>query len=264
MNRIVLFDMDGTLTEPRKSFDKRILGDALYSLTNIGVSIGIVTGSDEDYLREQMGEFLQKSSCRYKTYLLPCNGTKFLKPPAFANEDFNKVFDVSMEQELGKQNYHELIKEIVEEQAEVCNLPIPLTGHFINCRGSMINWCPIGRNATEEQRQEFVLLDKKQSIRRKILLDFREQIRLMNLGNLVTVKLGGDTSFDIYPTGWDKTYALNHLKGWQTWFIGDRCCENGNDYEIFKKCQPHSYVTTGPEKTKQIIEKIRLKLRSVK
>ena len=26
--------------------------------------------------------------------------------------------------------------------------------------------------------------------------------------NNVTVKLGGDTSFDIYPKGWDKSYCL--------------------------------------------------------
>ena len=64
MNKtIVMFDMDGTLTEPRQSFDQKLLSQSLYQLTNKGVHIGIITGSDEDYLREQMGDFLQKSPC---------------------------------------------------------------------------------------------------------------------------------------------------------------------------------------------------------
>ena len=78
--RIVLFDMDGTLTEPRQAFSPKILEPSLLKLSEYA-NIGIITGSDEDYLREQMETFLYGSSCRYKTHLLPCNGTKYLKPP---------------------------------------------------------------------------------------------------------------------------------------------------------------------------------------
>ncbi len=32
------------------------------------------------------------------------------------------------------------------------------------------------------------------------------------MGMNLSVKLGGDTSFDIFPNGWDKTFALNGEK----------------------------------------------------
>ena len=74
----------------------------------------------------------------------------------------------------------------------------------------------------------------------------------------VTVKLGGDTSFDIFPTGWDKTYALNHFdkNSWSFWFVGDRCYPQGNDYEIFSllKDSGRAYETSGPEETLEIID----------
>ena len=46
--------------------------------------------------------------------------------------------------------------------------------------------------------------------------------------------MGGDTSFDIYPEGWDKTYAFKNFKDYdKIYFVGDRCGPDGNDFEIF-------------------------------
>lgn len=255
MNKtIVLFDMDGTLTESRQNFEHKELRQSLYRLCNTGAHIGIITGSDDDYLRQQMGSFLSDSSCRYKTHLLPCNGTKYYKPPEFATDDHTLQFSVCMEQQLGPKEYRDLICELVYSQVDICHIGAPLTGHFISCRGSMINWSPIGRNANKEKRQEFIDLDKKQNIRDRVIDELRAMLVLKGLDSKITIKLGGDTSFDIYPTGWDKTFGLKHFTGWDIWFVGDRCYPNGNDYEIFNACLGQSYATDGPEKTQEIVE----------
>ena len=253
---IVLFDMDGTLTEPRQKFDFKLLSKPLYDLINLGVEIGIITGSDEDYLNEQMGRFLKNTSCRYKTHLLPCNGTKYFKPPMYPDDDYKLVHEVSMEQHLGENNYRDLLCELVCSQLDVCHIGAPLTGHFINCRGSMINWSPIGRNASAKQRQQFIKLDKEKKIRKHFIYELRAMLDLKDLDKKITIKLGGDTSFDIYPVGWDKTYGLRHFNGWNTWFVGDRCEHDGNDYEIFNSCHDRSYKTNGPKQTVEIIQKI--------
>ncbi len=261
---IVLFDMDGTLTEPRQAFESKSLKDSIYELTNCGAHIGVITGSDEDYLREQMGDWLQKSPCRYKTHLLPCNGTKHYQPPEFANEDFKLIHEVSMEEHLGVNNYRDLIHELILSQVDMANSDIPLTGHFINCRGSMINWCPIGRNANDSQRAMFKVIDKSEKLRQRAIEELKEMLHQRELLNKLTIKFGGDTSFDIYPKGWDKTYGLKHFQGWNVWFVGDRCCENGNDYEIFNACKGKSYITFGPDYTTEIIQSIIKKIRGVK
>jgi len=252
--RIVLFDMDGTLTESRQPFLHKPLRNALEQLVDYETEIGIITGSDEDYLQEQMGQFLSQSSSRYKIHLLPCNGTKYFKPPETAQQSHLLTSEVSMKEFLGTKNYRALIQELIYSQVDMANSGVPLTGHFINCRGSMINWCPIGRNASSEDREEFKILDQEQGLRDRVLKELKAIFEIKDLQNKLVVKLGGDTSFDIYPRGWDKTYGLKHFPSWDTWFVGDRCDENGNDYEIYQECLGQSYVTSGPENTVEIIE----------
>ena len=258
--KIVLFDMDGTLTEPRQKFDETILGDSLYFLTNSGIDIGIVTGSGLEYLREQMGAWLDESACRYSTHLFPCNGTQYLKPPKRKTESHQLVHSVSMEQQIGSENYRELIKELIGMQYDMADRPIPLSGHFIDYRDSMINWCPIGRDATFEKRNKFVELDSKLNLRIDQLIELNNQIEALGLKSLVSVKLGGDTSFDIYPRGWDKTYALAHLQDYEVWFVGDRCEPSGNDYELYKHCGAQGFKSSGPASTKEIIDNISKKI----
>ena len=59
MKKIVLFDMDGTLTPPRKEFDVDLL-PALRELAKVA-DIGIVTGSDHNYVLQQMGLLMNSS-----------------------------------------------------------------------------------------------------------------------------------------------------------------------------------------------------------
>jgi len=253
---IIMFDMDGTLTESRQSFDCKTLQEALYQITNKSLHIGIITGSDEDYLKEQMGDFLSKSPSRYSTHLMPCNGTKYLQPPNFAHEDFKLTHDVSMKRKMGPENYRKLIQELILSQVDMSHEGVPLTGHFINCRGSIINWCPIGRNANTEEREKFMEIDRSINLRVRVIDELKEMLKQKGLLQHLTIKFGGDTSFDIYPKGWDKTYGLRHFYGWDIWFVGDRCYENGNDYEIYQACEKQAYVSTGPESTVGIINNI--------
>ena len=118
----------------------------------------------------------------------------------------------------------------------------------------MINWCPIGRNADIKQRKEFIKHDKETGFRKRFITSLQYKINLLCPGK-VKVKLGGDTSFDIYPTGWDKTYALRHFPDKTVWFIGDRCMPSGNDYEIFEalKGESRSFETQSTFQTQIIL-----------
>ena len=255
---IVLFDMDGTLTEPREASNPKLLHTPLLKLINLGVHIGIITGSDENYLTEQMGSFLTQSSCRYYTHLLPCNGTKYYKPPQSSDDTYKLDYSVSMKERLGEKNYRILMQELILSQVDMSHEGLPLTGHFINARGSTINWCPIGRNANKEERELFTKVDAERGFRKRVIDELKAMLKQKNILNNLTIKFGGDTSFDIYPRGWDKTYGLRHFPKWNVWFVGDRCSPKGNDYEIYEACKINNqaYETKGPEETVVIIDKI--------
>ena len=68
------------------------------------------------------------------------------------------------------------------------------------------------------------------------------------------VAIGGSTSFDIYPQGWDKTFVINHLSDYEEIiFFGDSCTPDGNDYELYTFLKDTelgaSYAVSSPEET---------------
>ena len=255
MRKIVLFDMDGTLTPPREHLDYSLV-DTLAKVCRYA-DIGIVSGSDYEYIMQQCGFLTTKDEIKQNLHILPCNGTMHYAPPLYRERSHKLVHSNDMKKVLGTSDLNMLFKKIINYQDHiVSHYDIPLTGHFVSYRGSMINWCPIGRNATKEDREKFVDFDLSfgmSSFRRTILEQVKEEFA--NARIPVTIKLGGETSFDIFPNGWDKTYALSHFLNYKIWFLGDRCGDNGNDKEIFDALQPEcSYWVDGPSHTKEILE----------
>ena len=246
--------MDGTLTPPREPLEESLI-PVLANLSEVS-EIGIVTGSDYIYLKQQISPLLDHPKIRKKLHLLPCNGTKHYYPPK-NNEDHKLISSNDMAQELGRRSFQKLMMILIEQQMNFANERFPLTGHFIDYRGSMINWCPIGRNAVGEARQFFVDYDNsfKPTLRERYLDRLRHYTDLHRILN-IEIKLGGDTSFDIFPSGWDKTYALQHFPFYNHWFVGDRCGDNGNDKELYDllKHQERSYETESPQQTITITE----------
>tara|TARA_Y100001973_G_C5162150_1_gene314126 strand:- start:465 stop:1277 length:813 start_codon:yes stop_codon:yes gene_type:complete len=257
MKNLVLFDMDGTLTPPRQALDYNLLAP-LKVLTSY-CDIGIVTGSDINYLRQQLKQLLENSRIRYNLHLLPCNGTKHYAPPSYTHEQHKLIFEKDFLEEVGRKNFQRIMKVLIDYQNHIStHFEIPLTGHFISYRNSMINWSPIGRNSKTEDREKFINFDKGFSrghFRSIVLEQLKEEFKNLNLK--ITCKLGGETSFDIYPTGWDKTFALSHFPNKNIWFLGDKCHEGGNDEEIYKALLPNnSFSVESPEETCQIIKNI--------
>jgi phosphomannomutase len=76
---------------------------------------------------------------------------------------------------------------------------------------------------------------------------------LSDFGKPIDVRYGGSTSFDIFPEGWDKSFALNHFPNKEVWFIGASCEKDENDKEIYDACGDRSYITTGPQATIDVI-----------
>ena len=159
-----------------------------------------------------------------------------------------------MERQLGQEKFNMMIEKLLQLQIDVVKLfpSIPLTGKFIDYRDSMINWCPIGRNAGEAPRNQFVNLDKDFKLRGHFVEDIRKWLTANKMD--VTVALGGQTSFDIYPNGWDKSYALKHFKNHEVYFVGDKCEKDGNDYAIYNLLDVNKrFKVSSPEDTIEVI-----------
>ncbi|KAJ3576459.1 hypothetical protein NP233_g415 [Leucocoprinus birnbaumii] len=132
---------------------------------------------------------------------------------------------------IGEQRYKTLVNFILHYIADM-DIPIK-RGTFVEYRRGMINVSPIGRNASVEERHEFERVDKEQRYRAKFVQALKEKFPDYGL----TFSIGGQISFDVFPNGWDKTYALRRVEDEnfdEIHFFGDKCYPGGNDYEIYE------------------------------
>ncbi|KAJ3303574.1 Phosphomannomutase, partial [Kappamyces sp. JEL0829] len=107
---------------------------------------------------------------------------------------------------MGEERYKKLANFILRY---IADLDIPIKrGTFIEFRNGMINVSPIGRNCSHAERDEFEKFDKLHKIREKFVAVLQKEFADCSL----TYSIGGQISFDVFPTGWDKTYCLRHLK----------------------------------------------------
>ena len=257
MKRVVLFDMDGTLTDARKKID----WDMVIEIRELSryAEIGIVTGSDLNYLREQCSMLWREiNSCDPNNVtLLPCNGTKHLKW-CKKQKDFIPVNTVDMREKVGSVVYRKLIENLVKVQdyfITYTSPSCPLSGTFLSYRGSLLNYCPIGRDSNDEDREAFRLLDDQNIIRCRLIDRLKSDIP--DLIDSFEIRLGGETSIDIFPKGWNKTYALRFYQDHDVHFVGDRCELGGNDHDIYlavKKGNGHKTINT--DDTKRIIKNL--------
>lgn len=78
--------------------------------------------------------------------------------------------------------------------------------------------------------------------------------------------IGGQISFDVFPTGWDKTFCLRHLEDeakkeggieyTTIHFFGDKTFPGGNDYEIYEDSRTIGHSVVGPDDTMAQIKEI--------
>ena len=254
---VVLFDVDGTLTGHRRKIGANVI-NALLTLGDV-VQLGFVTGSPFYRIEEQLAPFFNVDNAKITegVDIFPCNGTQFFFWDA-SDGKFACSRSVSMRKELGNEQFRQLIVGIQDAQHRFVHqfalkLDIPMCGNFIDYRESLLNWCPIGSTASFEDREKFIILDKRHGIRDSLISTFHSDIGDLVPG--IVVNFGGQTSFDIFPLGWDKTFCLNTYDDVPVWFVGDRCEPGGNDFEIYELLVRHgrAYKTRSPSETVKII-----------
>ena len=249
--KLLLFDVDGTLTPPRLKIENEML-EKLKSLNLLDdVHLGFVGGSDIEKQIEQ----LDKNNFNLFKWRFSENGLFSFKD----DECFHvkKIIDY-----LGEKNYKKLINICL---FVLSNLDCPVKrGTFIEYRNGMINISPIGRSCNQQERVEFNNYDQDNNVR-KIMINqikklWNEYLNENNLNDSIKLKfsIGGQISADIFPEGWDKTYCLQFLKNQydEIHFFGDKTHQGGNDYEIYEDSRVIGHKVEKYQDTIEILNKL--------
>ncbi|BAO41882.1 phosphomannomutase [Kluyveromyces marxianus] len=237
---LVLFDVDGTLTPARLTISPEVK-ETLQKLRQ-KVVIGFVGGSDLSKQLEQLGSDVLDQF----DYAFSENGlTAYRLGKELASQSFIDW--------IGEEQYNKLAKFILQYLA---NIDLPKRrGTFLEFRNGMINVSPIGRNASTAERNEFEKFDKEHQVRAKFVEALKKEFPNLAL----TYSIGGQISFDVFPTGWDKTYCLRHVEkdGFEEiHFFGDKTAKGGNDYEIYVDDRTIGHSVTSPDDTVRILKEL--------
>ena len=239
MDRIFIFDIDGTLTPSRlrmteefaKFFDKWSEKNKYY----------LVTGSDLDKTKEQLPiAYVDRAEA-----IFTCCGNQMWR-------DDELIYD-------NKFNPPKDLIEYLERKVLKSEYP-NRCGNHIEDRGSMVNFSIVGRNCTQEQREDYFEWDKAMGERNITCMEIKGTYPGID------AVVGGQISIDIYPKGNDKSQVLNVIEQERLVppneyiFIGDGIENGGNDYPLAELMDNTEicdwYHTKGWEHTKEILESL--------
>jgi phosphomannomutase len=144
-------------------------------------------------------------------------------------------------------------------------------GTFIEFRDGLVNVCPVGRSCSQAERDQFAEYDKEHRIRENFVKELQAQFPdlglVFSIGTsfktfvysksnnfliLYFIFIGGQISIDVFPKGWDKTFALSFVEkdGFkEIHFFGDKTAPGGNDHEIYEDSRTIGHKVTSPEDT---------------
>ena len=234
----LLFDMDGTLTDPRQPIDDDML-DVLKSIKP-SIKKYLVTGSDMSKIEEQIPNSVL---LRLFERVYSCNGTRVWNCNLDMDDETQPalpelIHKVSLADYYSEADINHIINILLKTALET-HTKIK-TGTFVEWRDSQINFSVIGRNCTPEQRDDYVRWDKKSGERKKIVDKLRNEFQGWGL----SFRLGGQISIDVTREGWDKSYAFSNMNETpdQCVFFGDKICTDGNDFDIAMKCHKYHNV----------------------
>jgi phosphomannomutase len=216
------------------------------------VAIGYVGGSDLVKQQEQLGASDVPVTNMFD-FCFPENG---LNAYRLGQELASQTF-IGW---LGEEKYQRLVKFCLKY---IANLDLPvMRGTFVEFRKGMINVSPVGRNASNEERAAYEKFDLEHNIRVKFIEALRKEFPDLGL----TYSIGGMISFDVFPSGWDKTYCLRHVEAeakrpngveyTTIHFFGDKTAKGGNDYEIANDPRTTEHPVKNPDDTMAIIKKL--------
>ena len=241
MSKALIFDMDGTLTQSRKTISDEV-AHQLRRLTS-KFKMYLVTGSDYAKVEQQLGTDLilsvfDKVFCCNGTVVYNTNLDLDAEGVSFEPEMIHRV---DLTDHYSQADINHIISVLLKYAAK--NHTRYKTGTFVEWRRSQINFSLIGRDCTNDQREDYAKWDKKSGDRDKAIEFFEKEFK----GYGLCFRKGGQISIDITRSGWDKTYSFENIteQPGKCVFFGDNIIPYGNDWEIAAKCGKH-YVVRNP------------------
>lgn len=248
---IFLFDVDGTLVESGQKISQQHANILNKLKENPKNEIGIVGGGDIKKIICQMdnkiyfNHYFSECGCVYHTL----------------DEKENKNnLEEKYKKNIRNHNLYLKINILIKKALEfLSRVDYTLTGNFIDLRCGIIYISLIGMSATNEEREYFKTIDKKEKIREQLLEILLKEAEKINVLDKVSILEGGSVGISIYPIEYDKIQVLETIKKEHydnIYYFGDKYLSSGNDYHLINHKDTIGYKINNIENTYEILQKI--------
>ena len=243
MRPLLLFDVDGTLAHSGQKIDSK-MSDVLKSLKD-KFDLGIVGGGKLEKILHQ----LDGVECTH--YFTEC-GCVYHK---ISDGSLKEIYIKNIRNHQLYPKINILIKEVLSYLSRVDYM---LTGNFIDLRNGIIYISLIGMAATQEERQYFIDLNKKNGYILELLSRLKAKALEMNVLSSLSICKGGEVGIAIYPVEYDKVQVLDTLlKDYHTiHYFGDKYDRDGNDYRLITNKHVIGHKVTCIEDTFEILSQL--------
>ena len=249
--KIIAFDLDGTLAESKQHLEK----DMAYLLCQLAQDkiVAIISGgSIEQFKKQFLPYFLPQEEDKNIIFknliLLPTSGSRRFQYDIEKN-DWIMTDEEAMPPQIREKTLA-ILKEYIAD-GKYGMVPAIEGDEIVEDRVTQITISALGQHAPLALKEVW---DRDQAKRQKIKKELEEKIPE------VGINIGGATSIDILPKGFNKATGLERLldKLGMTIadmvFVGDAIFPGGNDYSPYE-AGIECVKVSGPTETKEVIKR---------
>ncbi|MCX6786494.1 MAG: HAD-IIB family hydrolase [Candidatus Kaiserbacteria bacterium] len=247
MNKLIVFDLDGTLTESKQPLDSEMasLVAKLLAVTKVAVVSG---GALPQFLKQVFAR-LPNDANFANLYLLPISGAALYE---FCEVGLGKIY----EERLSEKEAHTIETAMREAAKEtgLINFSEPAWGERIEYRGGQVTMSALGQEAPLAEKKAW---DPDHAKRRKLQAAIAARLPEFSVG------MGGATTIDVTKRGIDKAYGIRQLckrlgiPESEALYVGDELMAGGNDEAVYKTAAQTKSVKN-PAETAKIIKSLLL------
>lgn len=245
MNKLIIFDLDGTLAESKQPLTPEMAELVARLLDE--TRIAIISGGDMPQFLKQVFARLPADANFANLYFLPTSGAALYE---FCEVGWGKVYEERLSEREAR-TIESAMREAAEE-TRLIDFSEPAYGERIEYRGGQVTMSALGQEAPLALKKTWDPSHKK---RHK--LQAAIALRLPDY----SVGIGGSTTIDVTKRGIDKAYGVRQLckrlgiEESDALYVGDELESGGNDEAVYKTAVETKSVAS-PTDTEKLIEKL--------
>jgi phosphomannomutase len=244
--RVVIFDLDGTLTESKSDLDKE-MASLISELLQL-MYVAVTSGCSYQQLRNQFLSRLPRNADLRNLFLFPtCSASGYYYDIRRGH------FSLAYSNLLPERAVRRIVRSFEEVFTRIgYAYPRKTYGQIFENRGSQLTFSALGQKAPLRLKRKW---DPNRKKRLKIARVLRTKLPDLE------ITIGGTTSIDVTRKGVNKTLCVKKLKEHLSLerksmlFVGDALFRGGNDY-IMKSTGVRCISVSGPKETKRLVRRM--------